>query len=141
MGPVVFVRRQGWESRLADVIARGRTERYELGVSDCFSMACAAVQALTGVDLWAEWAGRYRTRREALRLLHEYAGAGFTEAFSKLFGSTPTDVRLARRGDIVEYIDAEPHLGVCLGSAVAVREASELVYAPLLMCRHAWRIG
>jgi hypothetical protein len=139
MGPGV-VRLEGWESRLNDVIESARHTPYKLGTHDCFRVACMAVEALTGIDHWPKWEGRYSNRREALILIHQYGG-GFTPAASKLFGCEPVSMRFARRGDIAEYADAEQHLGVCLGERVAVLGAEGLHYAPLLVCRHAWRIG
>lgn len=139
----VMARTQGWESRLMAVVEAARVEPYVLGVHDCFRFACRAVEALTGADLWSEWAGRYRTRRQALRRIHEYAGAGFTEAGSKLFGGSPVPCAQARRGDVLEYRDdrGEQHLGVCVGADVAVLAEQGLAFVRLSRCRHAWRVG
>lgn len=127
--------------RLATVIEDARKRPYKLGEHDCFRMACASVKALIGIDLWEQWGGRYKTRKGALKLIHTYAGAGFTEAFSKLFGSSPVNPLLARRGDILEYADTEEHLGVCIGARAAVLGEHGLEFVPLSSCRHAWRIG
>lgn len=139
MGPA---RLEGWESRLAEVIEWARHEPYVLGAHDCFRVACRAVEALTGADLWPQWAGRYRTRRQALVLIYRYGGA-FTPAASKLFGSEPVGMLLARRGDIAEFVDpnGEQHLGVCNGEFVAVLESYGLLFTPMQTCAHAWRIG
>lgn len=138
-----MTRRPGWERRLLRALEAARSTPYALGRHDCFRFACAAVEALTGEDLWPAWAGRYRTRRGALRLIHAYAGAGFTEAFSKLFGASPVRASLARRGDVLEYVDprAEQHLGVALGADVAVLGERGLAFVRLSACRHAWAIG
>src|SRR5262245_28821615 len=45
----------GWEKRLHAVIAAAGDRAYKLGEHDCFRVACLDVEALTGVDLWAEW--------------------------------------------------------------------------------------
>ena len=68
------VRIDGWESRLAGVIESAANTPYALGVHDCLRIACAAEAALTGVDRWPQWAGRYATRADCYRLLREYAG-------------------------------------------------------------------
>lgn len=148
-----FVRIEGWESRLLAVIEAARRTPYALGEHDCFRLACRAVWALAGVDLWAPWQGAYRTRREALQLIADYAGAAgtalqdrsptglFRAAFSRLFETDPIVALMARRGDIVEYEDREPHLGVCLGARVAVLAESGLLFVPLAACRRCWRIG
>ncbi len=134
-------RLEGWESRLAGVIEAARHERYELGVHDCFRVTCAGVEALTGIDLWKDWAGTYRTRREALRRIAEYGGT-FDEAFSRLFACEPVGPAWARRGDIVKFHDGrEPHLGLCVGAEVAVLGEDGLMFVPLTSCSCAWRIG
>ncbi len=150
-GPASF-RLEGWESRLVAVIEAARARSYALGEYDCFRLACAAVAALTGVDLWPAWAGRYRTRREALRLLVEFAGPGhsaaamplFSAAFTRLFCAARESPRRARRGDILEYVDSasgEQHLGVCVGACAAVPGEHGLLFVPLSQCAGVWRIG
>jgi len=174
----MFIRINGWERRLAGVIEAAQHVPYVLGTHDCFRVACRAVEALTGVDLWEEWAGQYRTRGEAIALLRHYAARGgyrpphpnplpacagrgspdvttlsptgrgqgegqsvFTFAFSRLFGHDPEPMTRARRGDICEYFDREPHLGVCQGATVAVLGEFGLKHVPRSACSHCWLIG
>lgn len=131
----------GWEERLAEAIEAARGVPYRLGEADCFWLACAAVRATTGVDHWPAWRGRYATRREAWRLIREYDPAGFTAAYSRLFGSKPAPMGALDRGDIAEYVDREPHLGVVIGARVAVYGEAGLAFVPRSACRHGWRIG
>jgi len=132
----------GWESRLAALIETARSEPYELGRHDCFRLACASIEALTGIDHWPRWAGRYGTRRDALKLIAEFHREGFTAAASKLFGREPVAPLLARRGDIVELVQAgEQHLGVAVGAEAAVLGEAGLAFIPLSECAHCWRIG
>lgn len=135
-------RLQGWESRLAALIEDARAKPYKLGEHDCFRMACAAVEALTGVDRWPQWSG-YRTRREALRLLASKGHRSFDEAFSWLFGEQPAPMAMARRGDICKLVDdrGEAHLGVCTGSGIAVLVETGLSFIPRTACAHCWRVG
>lgn len=136
-----MTRIEGWEARLAAEVEAARAKPYEIGVHDCFRFACACVQALTGVDLWAQYGGGYRTRREAMRELAKH-GASFDEVFSTGFGVNPISPRLARRGDVLKYEDARgAHLGVCVGGEAALLDEEGLVFLPLARCAHAWRIG
>lgn len=137
-----MTRLEGWEQRLLRVLEDARTRPYRLGEHDCFRVACAAVEALTGVDRWPEFAGRYRTRREALVLLARH-GRTFQEAGNWFFGSEAVDVRLARRGDIVcvRTPDGEHHLGVCEGERTAVLGEQGLLRLPTLAGVCCWRIG
>lgn len=136
------MRLEGWEGRLAAVLAAAQGHAYELGTHDCFRVACHAVEALTGIDRWPEFAGKYSTRREALRLIARY-GASFETAFDWFFGAAHVNPRFGRRGDIAGYLDStgEKHLGVVLGEETAVLGAAGLLHAPTLDCLCAWRIG
>lgn len=134
-------RLDGWERRLDEVFTSFEGEPYVLGTHDCFRVACRAVEALTGIDLWAEWAGRYATQQEGLRLIVEYGG-DFDGAFSRLFGVEPTGALFARRGDILKFVsDDVPHLGVCRGREVSVLGENGTALVSLHACEHAWMIG
>lgn len=132
----------GWEDRLFATITAARAKPYKLGEHDCFRLACATVEALTGVNPWEPWAGAYASKREALRRIAEFAG-DFTAAASKFFGSAPERMELARRGDICEYVDdaGEQHLGIVIGVMVALLGPEGLEFVQLDLCRHCWRIG
>ncbi len=136
------MRLQGWEARLAGVIEDARTRPYVLGEHDCFRVACLSVQALTGVDRWAEFAGRYRTRREALRLIAQH-GSSFEACFDRVLDAPRVGVRLARAGDIVglQTMDGEKHLGVENGGQTAFLAEHGLLFVPTLTCLCAWRVG
>jgi hypothetical protein len=134
------VRRPGWEERLAALIETARHEPYQLGVHDCFRLACRVVEALTGVDRWPQFAG-YTTKREALELLAQH-GTSFEAAFDWFFGCTHLHRFMARRGDIVALHDGhEKHLGVCLGHRVAALQPEGLLFLPLDQALCCWRIG
>lgn len=136
------MRQEGWEERLEAVLAAAAARPYAVGTSDCFRLACDVVEALTGIERWSEWAGRYGTEREALRLLAEY-GSTFEAAFDWFFGVPRVGVRLARRGDIAAYTDArgQKHLGVVIGAQALVYGPDGLVRVGLLECGAAWRVG
>jgi len=137
---------EGWESRLTAVIEAARATPYVLGEHDCFRLACRVIEALTGVDRWPEWAGRYATRRECLALLATH-GHNFTEAGNWFFGAEPVSWRQARRGDILEYRElsgpqaGEAHLVVCQGERSAGLLGVGFVFVPTAACAHAWRVG
>lgn len=136
------LRKPGWEHRISDLVEFARARPYELGVHDCFRFALAAVESLVGVDLWPQFQGRYRTRRESLALIAVY-GSSFSAAFSAFFGREASPMVWARRGDICEYRDdaGERHLGVLIGARVAVLAETGLVFRARSACAHCWRIG
>ncbi len=137
-----MARIDGWERRLEAVIEDARHRPYALGEHDCFRVACRAIEALTGVDRWPEFAGRYATKREALALLAAH-GSSFEAAFDWFFGAPSLYPSLARRGDVVavQTADGEKHLGVVLGAQAAFLAPAGLVFVPVLMCMCAWRVG
>lgn len=142
------MRLDGWEARLNAVIEAFRNERYELGVNDCFRLACAVIAALTGVDRWPEFAG-YKTRREALMRIARH-GSSFEAAGDWFFGGPRVDLRQARRGDLVavQTADGEKHLAVHLGDRLALMAGAGLLVLRLHEMRAAqcralccWRSG
>jgi hypothetical protein len=153
-----------WEMRLSEIIESARKQPYALGTHDCLSVALTVVEALTGRELWSRFQGRYSTAREANRLigssknwplfydgeisreqvrdaLHNHNDSHFDAAFSLLFGGDPMPALYARRGDICKYVDRQPHLGVCVGSTVAVLKPDGLAFVSIAACEHCWRIG
>lgn len=132
----------GWELRLDAAIDAYRARPYRLGTSDCLRLACDAIEAVTGQAHWHLFAGRYDDKATALRLIRTW-GRTWSEAFGAFFGVEPLPPLLARRGDIVTYIDREPHLGVCVGAEVALYGPEGLVFVPLADpgVHETWRIG
>jgi hypothetical protein len=133
---------EGWESRLIAAVEAARWTRYELGVHDCFRVACHVVEALTGVDRWPEFAGRYHDKRGAVALLAEH-GKTFEAAFDWFFDTPHVPVQEAARGDIVALrtADGEKHLGVCLGCDVAFLAPEGLLFLQRSSAHCAWRVG
>lgn len=134
------MRLECWESRLAAVIEAARGRPFRWGENDCFRLACASVHALTGVDHWPAFAGRYHTQRQALRIL---AASGSFEGFvSEVFGAELVAPRLARMGDLmlVPQGPRMPALAVCVGAHAAVPLEHELGFVARSVCSRAWRI-
>lgn len=127
---------------MATVLEEARARPYELGIHDCFRLACSIVDALTGVDRWPEFSGRYATESESRRLLARY-GSSFEGAFDWFFGANSVNVRMARRGDIAAWadVDGELHLAVVDGARAWVLGPEGLAAVPALTCRCAWRVG
>lgn len=135
-----MARLDGWEARYAAVMDDARRKPYLVGQHDCFRLACAVLEALTGEDRWPEFAGQYSSRREAMRLLARH-GRNFDEAGDWFFRGARVPMTQGRRGDIAKYFDSESHLGVITGGQVAVLAESGLVAVPRSVCGHCWRIG
>ena len=138
-----LTRLEGWESRLVAAIEAARARPYVLGESDCWRLAAAAIEALTGVNFWPRFSG-YRTKQEALRTIARIAPT-LGEAASKTFGVRPTPAASARRGDIALFRDTsgEDHLGVVTGAHVMLTLPEGIGSVGIdhagVIC--AWRIG
>ncbi len=137
------MRLAGWERGFYALIREASTWKYELGVRDCFRLACADVAALTGVDRWPEFEG-YRTHRGMLAKLAVH-GSSFVSAGDWFFGAPRIDIRMARRGDVAVFADPDgrKHLALVLDHRLAVLKSSEsgLEYPPRSIAFGAWKVG
>jgi cell wall-associated NlpC family hydrolase len=72
---------------------------------DCCSFTFGAIHAQTGIAIGQRFAGRYRTRREALLMMCAYCGrpslAMFISQLMKDNGFHRTSPTLAQRGDVL----------------------------------------
>lgn len=129
-----------WEQQLHDYVAALEGSSFSWGTLDCALFAAGAVLAQTGVDLAADFRGRYRTARGSVRALRLF-GAGTLEATiaAKLPAIEPA---FARRGDVVM---AGGIAGVCVGPrALFVGEvdgAPGWVTLDRAAWQHAWKVG
>lgn len=136
------MRLPGWERRLLAVVGQAAHAPYVLGEHDCFRLICRTVEAITGVDRWPEFRGRYADKRGALVLIQQY-GSTFDAAFTWFFGAAPLPAQQAELGDAVKFTgpDGEAHLGVCLGAYAVVPGPDALVSVPVAACACCWRVG
>ena len=136
-------RRTDWPERLATVIESARQQTYVLGRHDCLRVACAAVDALTGVDHWPKFVG-YKTKRQALARIARIAPS-LGEAVTATLAVSPAPTFSAMRGDLLLFRDdqGEDHLGVCVGRQVVLTAPEGTLLMgldhPGLLC--SWRIG
>lgn len=123
------------------VIADAEKQPYVLGVHDCLRVACAVVEARTGIDHWARFKG-YKTRRQAVAVIKRVAPT-LRAAIGKVLGTPEILPTLAQRGDLALYRDVEDHIGVCIGAQVVVLGPEGLVRicitSPQLLA--AWRVA
>lgn len=122
------------------IIADAENVPYRLGEHDCLNVACAVVQARTGIDYWPQFAG-YKTKRQALVTIARIAPT-LRGAVSKVLSTPELPPRMAQRGDLVLYRDTDEHIGICLGRDVAVLGADGLqrisIMSDALVA--AWRV-
>lgn len=63
-----------WMVRLDELVHQLLCRPFEWGVTDCCTVASDVVLAVTGVDPMSDFRGRYRSERNALKLLARSGG-------------------------------------------------------------------
>jgi hypothetical protein len=63
-----------WIERLEWFLSENRERRFEYGSFDCGLFVCDCIQAMTGVDVAADFRGRYHSREEAVSLIRKTTG-------------------------------------------------------------------
>lgn len=143
-------RRGDWLRRLSDYLAACEGLRFARGRFDCALFACDWVREATGVDVAADYRGRYDTRAGAARRLKEIDGGGLYEAACRAFGAPLAAPLMARRGDVVLCEvkgpdgPSSPALGVVDATGVEIALVAPdrgLIRAPLIAARAAWAVG
>lgn len=135
-----------WEQRLNDYLASKAGVRFEWGkdtdaLIDCAAFAAGAVEAQTGVDLYAKFRGCYVDEATAMEALKD---AGARNLAALVDGMLPRVTRShAQRGDII--LTRDKNLAVCFGAtALAVGEDMEgegLLRVPRHDWLRAYRVG
>ena len=132
---------EGWEARVLAVIEKYRRKPYRLGRSDCLTFACAAVEAMTGIDYMDIVPRRYATNKAALKLAREMGGGSVADAVTAKTGFKPCSVASAGRGDVCLYVDdIGEHLGVFWGRFAYVYGPLGVVTVDINKCASGWRV-
>ncbi|MBV9549633.1 MAG: hypothetical protein JO256_08190 [Alphaproteobacteria bacterium] len=131
----------GWRTRLNDCLEDMRRRPFQWGEHDCaLGLAAPCVAAMTGIDLGAEWRGRYATADEARAVL---AAAGHDDIgglLASLFEEVPP--AFAGHGDLATLPGENEGLsiGVVTGAAVTVLGARGLSQTSRLNILRAFRV-
>lgn len=104
-----MTRYHDWEARLADYLAGFDVNA--LGEAPCAFFAAGAVEAQTGFDGHAKYAGKYKTALGAVKVMKSLGGGDLPTTFD-LHLDRRESPAFAQRGDIV--FDGES-VGVCIG--------------------------
>lgn len=139
-----LVRLRDWRSRLIAYLASIKQQELVYGSHDCgIGLAASAIEAMTGVDVAAQWRGRYDSAASALRMLRDEGFDGL-EALgrSMLPAVHPSHGQI---GDIA-FIPSEDGrglgaLGVVLGDRISVLTGSGIGTVSLLSATVVFRIG
>ncbi|WP_425595623.1 DUF6950 family protein [Phaeobacter inhibens] len=119
-------RHSQWRSNLCGFLASVSRQKFRPGSHDCALFAAGAVQAMTGADLAADYAGRYRTVAEGMALLRSEGVVDLTALVIRHFEEIPP--LKAGVGDLalVQGEGGEDALGVVQGPSIFVLQRNGL---------------
>lgn len=133
-----------WSERLEDHIAAVCEQPFRWGRSDCLTWCGGAVEAMTGLRLWSEYAGRYRSRAGMVRMLAAAGHADILEAASNIMERAGIPVCApedTEPGDpaVIDSGEGGQSLAVRLLDGYAVRHRGGLAVVDLIPIR-TWRL-
>lgn len=130
-------RHPDWSRKLSDFLKNRRALPFQWGSNDCLAFASAAVQALTGVDFFSEYAG-YSDESEAAELLKQ--NGGVKGIIRKHLGGGTNAILSAKRGDIALVRMPRDTAGVVddSGQFIALISPSGMVRVPLSKATRVW---
>ena len=136
-----IVRKDDWYSSLSTFIDGAFRRPFAYGEFDCTLFAAGAVEAMTGVNLYADFLGRYRTLRGGMLQLKTLGFDSHVDYAASLFAEVHP--AMAQVGDIA-VIDTETGhgLGIVQGSRIYVTQpgALGLGLVDLLRATRAFRV-
>jgi len=128
-----------WTHILDDFMAAANRP-FEWGAWDCGLFSADCIQAMTGVDIAAEFRGRYSTAKGARKVMRGSIGE-MMDRVSQTYGMPEIDPLLAQRGDMC-MVDSPlgDALGICVGSKVACTGPDGLAFVPVSSAIRAWKV-
>lgn len=134
------MRHKDWSTRLSTFISENANRQFEWGRWDCCLFAADAVKAITGEDLAADFRGRYKTERGALRALKKYGKGAIKETLASKLGTEKTPLQ-ATRGDIA-LVDRPggDAAGVVSGVAIIVITPEGMAQIPITAAKVVWSV-
>ena len=134
------MRHADWKVHLAQYLGEIARAPFEPGVNDCALFAAGAVAAMTGLDLAADWRGKYRTLQEGLALLAAAGHADHTALAAKHFDEI--EPVFGAPGDIAVVDGPEgATLGIFQGAGIYVLTTARLGVLPMAFAVRAFRVA
>ncbi len=135
MGPDMI---ENWPEILNQCIDDARRREFTWGRFDCCMWAADTVEAMTGTDYAAEFRGKYKTIRGAVKALNKRT---LKEVMDGKFARTEHP----SRGDLVLIpieITGQPieGIGICAGDKLVMIGDGGLEFLPLSVATAAWAV-
>lgn len=133
-------RLNSWHINLMQYLGQAARRPFAPGVHDCALFAAGAVEAMTGVDIAAEFRGRYHTVKGGQRRLRRAGYADQVAMAAAHFEEIP--VAFASPGDIAVLQTPEGlALGIVQGAAVYAVASNGLGAHDLLKAIRAFKVA
>lgn len=144
MGATMIRRQPEWVISLDELIRKNEKTPFKYGDFDCCLFVCDAIQAMTGVDVAADFRGKYQSEIGAAKFMLKFAGVrGIAEMVAGEHGLEKVGLNFAGRGDGVYF---EPNgagavgiISTCGKQIVAAGEVG-CVFFPKTDAKICWRI-
>lgn len=132
-------RRPDWRTRLHNELAASMTRPFEWGMNDCALFAMRCVEAMTGDNPAAPYAGAYKTARGAMGVIRRAGHTDLVEFAAAHFAAIHPSK--ANVGDVAAVqTERGPALGVFGGSRIHVMRHDGLGTVPRNAAISAYRI-
>lgn len=133
-----------WEHIFGEFLFSRKDQPFEYGTNDCCMFAFDSVLAMTGVDIGAEFRGKYDSDLSAARLIIKFTDGGnlgdLIEKLAIQYELPEVKPLFARRGDIV-LIPSEPRKALGIVSLDGWNIAAPFPRAVQLNeIERAWRV-
>lgn len=128
-----------WEQRAARFFASMTDRSHAWGAHDCAIYCAGAVEAMTGVDLMADFIGGYDDEASAHRLVEAVGADSIADVVDRFLD--PCSVRDARRGDLLQFGDRNGFFMIRWSPRAVGAGASGVVHLPATLAARAWRVG
>jgi hypothetical protein len=143
----MLTRHEGWVNSLYEYIRSCKDKPFEYGVLDCARFTCGCIEAETGTDIYASFAGTYADAAGADAVMESTCGTAdivaLVEAVTAKYEMKEIPVLFAQRGDVVLLaVDGGVALGIVAldGVNVAAVSAEGLHRVPITYATRAWKV-
>jgi hypothetical protein len=144
-----LIRKPDWQQLLHEFLLARRQQPFAWGANDCALFAADAIKSFTGVDLAADFRGKYTDESGANATIKAVTAGSTVEDASVYVAKKYALVErktilLAQRGDLVLYSGSEGlaagvvHLN---GIHALFVTPTGLHKIPLRQCKRAWKVG
>lgn len=141
----MITRADDWQLILGAELEKAAAVPFQWGAHDCCLFACDVIRAMTGVDLGAEFRGKYEDAAGAAEVIAAATGGKGLDALIGQICAAHDMPEIAPafawRGDVALFdSDLGPAVGIIAGSEAAYLGPEGLTMIPVEQLRKAWRV-